>query len=146
MIDTLQGLVTRVLALVGIDPRWLVWATPVSLLTLLGTVLLLPVLVARLPQDYFFRERRPPRPHTGHWLLRYALLIVKNLLGMVLLVAGLAMLVFPGPGIVTMLAAFALLNVPGKYHLERWLVSRPQVRAAITLMRERAGRPPLHLP
>ncbi len=136
----------RLLALVGIDPHWLAWATPVSLLTLLGTVLLLPVLVARLPQDYFFREHRPPRPHTGHWLLRYGLLIVKNLLGAVLLVAGLAMMVLPGPGIVTVLASFALLSLPGKYHLERWLVSRPQVRAAITLMRERAGRPPLHLP
>lgn len=146
MIDAVRGWVTAALGLVGIDPGWLAWATPVSLLTLVVTVLLLPVLVARLPQDYFFREHRPPRPHTGHWLLRYALLVIKNLLGAVLLVAGLAMMVLPGPGVVTVLASFALLNLPGKYHLERWLVSRPQVRAAITLMRERAGQPPLHLP
>jgi Na+/H+ antiporter NhaD/arsenite permease-like protein len=136
VIDAVRGWVTAALGLVGIDPGWLAWATPVSLLTLVVTVLLLPVLVARLPQDYFFREHRPPRPHTGHWLLRYALLVIKNLLGAVLL----------GPGVVTVLASFALLNLPGKYHLERWLVSRPQVRAAITLMRERAGQPPLHLP
>lgn len=146
MIDAVRELITRVLALVGIDPGWLAWATPVSLLTLLGTLLLLPVLVARLPQDYFFREHRPPVPHTGHWLLRYTLLVAKNLVGLVLLVAGLAMMVLPGPGVVTVLGSFALLSLPGKYHLERWLVSRPQVRAAITLMRERAGRPPLHLP
>ncbi|MBC7161198.1 MAG: hypothetical protein H5U26_03715 [Immundisolibacter sp.] len=146
MIDAIQSLATRMLALLGIDPRWLAWATPVSLLTLLATVALLPLLVARLPQDYFYREHRPPQPHTGHWLLRYSLLIVKNLLGAVLLVAGLAMVVLPGPGIVTILAAFALLNLPGKYRLERWLVSRPQVRAAISMMRERAGQPPLHLP
>jgi hypothetical protein len=146
VIDAVRGWVTAALGLVGIDPGWLAWATPVSLLTLVVTVLLLPVLVARLPQDYFFREHRPPRPHTGHWLLRYALLVIKNLLGAVLLVAGFAMMVLPGPGVVTVLASFALLNLPGKYHLERWLVSRPQVRAAITLMRERAGQPPLHLP
>ncbi|MFZ5492751.1 MAG: PGPGW domain-containing protein [Pseudomonadota bacterium] len=146
MIDAVRGWVTAALGLVGIDPGWLAWATPVSLLTLVVTVLLLPVLVARLPQDYFFREHRPPRPHTGHWLLRYALLVIKNLLGAVLLVAGLAMMLLPGPGVVTVLASFALLNLPGKYHLERWLVSRPQVRAAITLMRERAGQPPLRLP
>lgn len=146
MIDTIEGLVTRLLAFLGIDPGWLAWATPVSLLTLLATVLLLPLLVARLPQDYFYREHRPPRPHTGHWLLRYSLLIVKNLLGAVLLVVGLAMLVLPGPGIVTVLAAFALLTLPGKYRLERWLVSRPGVRAAISLMREKAGQPPLQLP
>ncbi len=146
MIDAIESLVTRQLGLLGIDPRWLAWATPVSLLTLLATVLLLPLLVARLPQDYFYREHRLPQPHTGHWLLRYSLLVFKNLLGAVLLVAGLAMLVLPGPGVVTVLAAFALLNLPGKYRLERWLVSRPQVRAAISMMRERAGRPPLDLP
>jgi hypothetical protein len=146
MIDTARELAMRLLALVGIEPRWLAWATPVSVLTLLATVLLLPVLVARLPQDYFYREHRPPRPHTGHWVLRYTVLIVKNALGVVLLVAGLAMIVLPGPGIVTVLASLALLDLPGKYHLERWLVSRPKVRAAIAQMRERAGQPPLHLP
>ncbi len=146
MIDAIQSLVTRVLAMLGIDPRWLAWATPVSLLTLVATVILLPLLVARLPQDYFYREHRPPRPHKGHWLLRYGLLIFKNLLGAVLLVAGLAMMVLPGPGVVTILGAFALLNLPGKYRLERWLVSQPQVRAAISMMREKAGRPPLDLP
>lgn len=146
MIEAIRDLITRVLALVGIDPRWLAWATPVSLLTLVGTVLLLPVLVARLPQDYFYREHRAPQPHTGHWLLRYSARIVKNLLGVVLLGAGIAMLVLPGPGVITILGALALLDLPGKYHLERWLVSRPQVRVAITKMRQRAGRPPLHLP
>jgi hypothetical protein len=146
MIDAARELAVRLLALVGIEPRWLAWATPVSVLTLVATVLLVPVLVARLPQDYFYRERRPPRPHAGHWVLRYTVLIVKNALGAVLLVAGLAMIVLPGPGIVTVLASFALLDLPGKYHLERWLVSRPQVRAAIAQMRERAGQPPLHLP
>ncbi len=146
MIDTLQAIATHLLAMLGIKPHWLAWATPVSLLTLLATVLLLPLLVARLPQDYFYREHRPPVPDTDHWALRYSLLIFKNLLGAVLLVAGVAMLVLPGPGVVTLLGAFALLNLPGKYRLERWLVSRPQVRAAISLMREKAGRPPLHLP
>lgn len=146
MIDTIQAFATHLLAVLGIEPRWLAWATPVSLLTLLATVLLLPLLVARLPQDYFYREHRPYQPDTDHWILRYSLLIAKNVLGAVLLVAGLVMVVLPGPGVVTMLGAFALLNLPGKYRLERWLVSRPHVRSAISRMRERAGRPPLDLP
>ncbi len=146
MLDTLRARAGNLLGTLGIDPGWLVWATPVSLLTLLATVLLLPLLVARLPQDYFYREHRPPRPHTGHCVLRLLLLVIKNVLGAVLLVAGLAMLVLPGPGLVALLASFALLNLPGKYRLERWVVSRPAVRAAIGRMREQAGRPPLHLP
>lgn len=146
MLEALRARAGELLDMLGIDPGWLVWATPVSLLTLLATVLLLPVLVARLPQDYFFREHRPPRPHTGHWVLRLLLVLVKNTLGAMLLVAGLAMLVLPGPGLVALLASFALLNLPGKYRLERWVVSRPAVRTAIARMREKAGRPPLHLP
>ncbi|GAB4352408.1 MAG: hypothetical protein Kow0073_08080 [Immundisolibacter sp.] len=146
MLDTLRARAADLLGTLGIDPGWLMWATPASLLTLLATVLLLPVLVARLPQDYFYREHRAPRPDTGHWMLRLLLVVIKNALGAVLLVAGLAMLVLPGPGLVALLAAFALLNLPGKYRLERWVVSRPAVRAAIGRMREQAGRPPLHLP
>ncbi len=146
MIETIQSFTVQMLAMVGIHPRWLAWATPISLLTLLGTFAVLPVLVARLPQDYFYREHRPLLPDTDHWLLRLSLLVLKNIIGAVLLVAGIAMLVLPGPGLITVLAATALLTLPGKYRFERWLVSRPTVRAAIALMRQRAGRPPLDLP
>jgi hypothetical protein len=70
----------------------------------------------------------------------------KNLLGALLVLAGLAMLVLPGQGILTILLGLAFLDLPGKRRAELWLVSRPPVLAAVNRLRLRAGREPLQLP
>jgi UPF0716 family protein affecting phage T7 exclusion len=69
----------------------------------------------------------------------------KNLLGVTLMIAGLAMLVIPGPGLLTVLIGFLLVDFPGKYKLERWLVARPAIRRPIDWLRKRAGRMPLQV-
>jgi hypothetical protein len=70
---------------------------------------------------------------------------VKNLMGYVLIAAGIAMLVLPGQGMVTMLLGIILVDLPGKYRLERWLVARGPVFRSINWLRRRAGRDPLVL-
>jgi len=126
-----------------------VWTTlvVVSAVMFFATLLAVPMLVVRIPADYFVRPRRAPsrwrREHPATWLI---LQIVKNLLGVVLILAGIAMLVLPGQGLVTILIGLMLTNFPGKYRLERWLVSRPPVHRGINWMRRRAGRPALMLP
>jgi len=71
------------------------------------------------------------------------LLIGKNALGYILVVAGIIMLVLPGQGIFTILIGIMLLNFPGKYQLERWLATRGPVLRSINWLRQRAGRAPL---
>lgn len=44
---------------------------------------------------------------------------LRNVLGAILLVAGIAMLVLPGQGVPTILISLGLMNFPGKYRLER---------------------------
>jgi hypothetical protein len=102
------------------------------------------VAVVRMPSNYFLPESRMPRrlETPGH----YALHLLKNLLGLAILAAGVIMLFTPGPGILAMLAGLSLLDFPGKRQSELWLVSRPQVIKQIQRMRRRAGRPPLELP
>jgi len=58
-------------------------------------------------------------------------------------VAGIIMLVLPGQGIFTILIGIMLLNFPGKYRLERWIVARRPVLRSINWLRRRAGRAPL---
>jgi hypothetical protein len=70
-------------------------------------------------------------------------LTVKNTLGGCLLVAGIFMLVLPGQGILTILAALALLDFPGKRKLEMSILHRPAVLKSINWLRRRAGREPL---
>jgi len=115
-----------------------------SLATFVGSLLALPWLVARLPADYFVgRASRRGAWRDQHPVLVLVLVVLKNALGLVLLLAGLAMLVLPGQGILTLLAALVLLDLPGKRALERRVVAWPRVLAALNWLRRRAGREPL---
>jgi hypothetical protein len=69
--------------------------------------------------------------------------MVKNLLGALLLVAGILMLVLPGQGILTILAALALLDFPGKRHIEMSILHIPMLLRSINWLRRRAGQAPL---
>ncbi|MDA0791386.1 MAG: hypothetical protein O2780_18270 [Proteobacteria bacterium] len=104
--------------------------------------------LARLPSDYFVNEeRRAGEQYLKyfHPLLRPIVPVVKNLFGVVLIVGGFIMLFVPGQGLLTMLAGTVLTDFPGKYHCERWLLHRPQVRAAMNWLRHRAGAPEFEL-
>jgi hypothetical protein len=123
------------------------WLGGASLLMFVLTLVVFPLVIINLPQDYFVRYRRDParqaRRHPAVWL---ALSVLKNILGAVLLLAGVAMLVLPGQGLLTILIGLTLLNFPGKFALERRLVSRPAVSKALNRIRELAGRDRLELP
>lgn len=123
------------------------WLFAFSLLTFIGTLVAVPMLLVRIPHDYFSHERRHRLAVSNdHPLLIQAILVIlKNAIGCILLAMGLIMLVTPGQGIITMLVGLMLLNYPGKYRLERWLVSRPAVLRSINWLRRRSGRRPLEL-
>ena len=118
-----------------------------SALMLVLSLVAFPLVVIQLPRDYFVRDRRSPahqrRRHPLVWL---ALTVIKNLIGIGLIGAGVAMLVLPGQGVLTILVGVALTNFPGKYTLQRRLVRRPAVAGALNRIRAAAGRPQLELP
>jgi hypothetical protein len=116
-----------------------------STISFFGTLMAVPVLVIRIPEDYFSENKRhrwEPWAHE-HPVIRWALLITKNLLGYIFIVLGIAMLVLPGQGILTILIGVMFINFPGKYRLERWVVVRPPVLKTINKLRQRAGHAPL---
>jgi len=118
-----------------------------SLVLFVVSLVVFPMVVANLPVDYFVRDKRDPahqqRRHPVIWAL---LAVVKNIIGFVLILAGIAMLVLPGQGILTILMGVAVANFPGKYALERRLVSKTAVANGLNRIREMAGRPRLRLP
>lgn len=120
------------------------WLSIGSVVTFLATLVLGPLLIARVPHDYFSHRRRRAMVLTRrHPLIRLLVLVLRNALGLVLLVAGLLMLVLPGQGLLTIVAAIVVADFPGKYRLERWIVSHRSIRNAIDWLRRRAGRRPL---
>ncbi len=133
--------------LVDFFNTYAVWVAAVSLVSLVVGVASLPFLVARIPADYFSHEERQRMiARHGHPLIRLLLAGAKNALGAVLVVAGLLMLVLPGQGLLTLSAGLMIMNYPGKYSLERWLIMRPYVLPAINKLRRRYGVPPLQSP
>ena len=122
--------------------RWL-WL--VSLVMFVGTLAAIPLLVARIPADYFVGERRRPPSSGRERAFRVAFATLSSMTGAALVVVGVVLLVLPGQGLVTILLGVMLTSFPGKRRLERRLVAVPSVLRAMNWIRARAGRPPLQV-
>ncbi|MFC2099233.1 hypothetical protein ACFLSF_00150 [Candidatus Bipolaricaulota bacterium] len=110
------------------------------------SLIVVPLLILRLPVDYFADADRDGFHWPRRYLwLRWILLIAKNLLGLACLFFGALMLVLPGQGILTILIGVMLLDFPCKFRLQRWVVSRRGVLDSINWVRRRYGRDPLIL-
>jgi hypothetical protein len=137
----LDGLLEKLQAIIPV--KVLVGLTVASLVGFIGSLIAIPLILVRLPPDYF--DIRVPR----HWMkdhhpvLRLVGLVLKNAVGLVFLLAGFAMLFLPGQGILTMLIGVSLLDFPGKRRLEATLVGQPTVLSAINSMRNKFSKPPL---
>ncbi len=128
-----------------IDQTTIWYLAVFSIVSFIGTLLLVPVLVIRIPDDYFAEKKRrrwEPWAHE-HPVIRWSLLMAKNILGYIFIALGIAMLVLPGQGVLTILIGIMFINFPGKYRLERWVVMRAPVLNTINRLRRRAGRMPL---
>jgi hypothetical protein len=111
----------------------LVMSGGLSVVLLVAGILVVPSAVARLPEDFFTRERRKP----SLWL---------NILGWVLIVAGAAMMILPGPGAVVLLAGIVLADFPGKRQFLQWFLARGKVFDGLNRIRAKRGKSPLHKP
>ena len=130
-----------------LDLTWstVLWGLGLYLVTLLGSTVGVTWLLIRLPATYFCDPS--PRRSRGHRhpVRRWTGRLLKNLLGLLLVVLGgiMAVPVVPGPGIVLLALGVILLDFPGKRRLEQWLVHRATVLHAMNRLRQRYGKPPL---
>ena len=121
------------------------WGGVASLVMFVGTLLVVPFIIVRMGEDYFLPDRQS-RFADLHPALRVFGLILKNLLGVVLVLMGFLMIFVPGQGLLTILLGLAMLNLPGKRTAELCLVSYPPVRQSINWIRAKAHKPPLQIP
>ncbi len=128
-------------------PFFLAWLWGLSLVTFFGTILVIPMMVVRMPQDYFLYDRADLREYRKqHPVFRLFSVVLKNVLGLVLIMAGFVMLFIPGQGVLTILVGMTLVSFPRKRALEMRLVRRPPVLRAVNWIRRRSGKEPLILP
>ena len=113
-----------------------------SIVAFIGTLLAIPAILIRLPPDYFQNHHHKPWFANHHPVVRAVGLFIKNVVAIIFIIAGIAMLVLPGQGLLTMLLGILFLDFPGKHRIESRLIQHPQILKAINALREKAGKPP----
>jgi hypothetical protein len=69
--------------------------------------------------------------------------VLRNLLGVLLVLLGIAMLLLPGQGLLTLLVGLLLIDFPGKHQLVVRLLTRPKVLSVVNKLRAHRGAAPL---
>lgn len=115
--------------------------TASSVVMFVGSLLAVPWLISRAPRDYFTRDEKAHKSEAS-----LPLKILKNVGGLVLMGAGVAMLLLPGQGILALVVGLALLDVPGKHALLVRLAKRESVMRALNYFRKRRHCEPFEVP
>ena len=122
------------------------WLAVISASTFVVTLLAVPVLIIHIPEKYFLHEERTsrhnPKPAGG---LRLVGLILKNIVGGFFVLIGIIMLLTPGQGLLSILVGIMLMDLPGKYQVERAIIRKEKVLSTINWLRAKAHRPPLQV-
>lgn len=125
------------LAWIEENQTMLIWTTAISVVFVIGTLIAAPIAIVKIPDDYFLKNKRE-RQHKS-----LAFRIGKNIVGWALILGGLAMLVLPGQGVIVTIIGVALADFPGKYRLQRWLITRGKILKTANKLRAKYGKPPL---
>ncbi len=127
----------------SIPTNFLIGFTVASVIGFVGSLIIIPFILIRLPADYF--DTRSPRRwmRDHHPLLRVLGLIIKNLAGFVFILAGFIMLFLPGQGLLTILIGISLIDFPRKRELEARIIGNSRILNTINHLRHKFGRLPL---
>jgi hypothetical protein len=131
---------------VGLLSEWAGASLLLWIASLVLTAIAMRYYLIWLPPDAFAKDHQPfDAWRNSHPVIRWTLLIGKNVTGALLIVAGLIMLVTPGPGWLALLIGLALVDMPGKRACERRILRRPAILHLVNRIRAKAGHPVLEL-
>ena len=116
--------------------------TLLSIVLFVVSIALIPWLVGLLQPDYFIRRRRSKGEFLGDRSARViAKLLVRNIIGLILFLAGVLMLFLPGQGIITIIISIAVMDFPYKRRLIQKMVAGASVRKSLNWLRRKTGKP-----
>ena len=122
------------------------WLAMLSVLTFFLSLILIPWVVGKLRQDCFLTLQQKEKHTSPHFIGAIILAILRNILGMILLFAGIIMLFLPGQGLLTILLGTLLISFPGKKRLINSLVHQPKIQHSMDWLRKKRGKPPFLWP
>lgn len=119
------------------------WGILFSVITIIASYGLIVVGMIKIPADYFSSTYVREINKDNHFSIRWTAFIVKNVVGFLLIIAGIIMIFTPGPGVPTILLGLIMMDIPGKRPLEARLIQRPMVLSAVNDLRAKYNKPPL---
>ena len=114
-----------------------------TVITIIASNGLIVIGMVKIPADYFSSTYVKEINLDNHFSIRWAAFIIKNVIGFLLVIAGIIMIFTPGPGVPTILLGLIMMDIPGKRPLEARLIQRPMVLSAVNDLRARYNKPPL---
>ena len=121
-----------------IEEFW--WIGLISMIAFPLTIIILPLVVIRLPSDYFSVEKADGFISRQKKWVRICLLVIKNFTGFLLLLMGILMLFMPGQGVLTLFAGLSIMNFPGKRKLELKLALNHTVLKGLNWIRKKGHK------
>lgn len=109
------------------------------LLSLMG----LSWLISIIPHNYFVDKKRVSLIKMKNPLIWLPIIIIKNSIGLVLILCGILMLILPGQGVLTIITGLIFLDYPGKFRFERSLVRNKLILNSMNWIRRKLDKPDL---
>ena len=103
------------------------------------------VILVKMPANYFRSDYEHHFLPNSHPILRTIAIALKNVVGIVIIIAG-VLLSFPGvpgPGLLTVFIGIMITDIPGKRKLEAKIIGRPAILSTVNSMRAKYGKPAL---
>ncbi len=119
------------------------WGLLFTVVTIIASYGLIVIGMIKIPADYFSSTYVKEIDKDKHFSVRWMAFILKNVVGLLLIIAGIIMIFTPGPGVPTILLGLIMMDIPGKRPLEAKLIKRPMVLSAVNDLRARYNKPPL---
>lgn len=122
------------------------WLTIVSIIGFIASILLIPWIVTKIPSDYFSHPKRQKYLWDNQpQIIRFIFIFLKNILGVLFIMGGIAMLVLPGQGILTIILGLVIMDFPCKYKVELWIIKHPFILRPINRLRAKVKQRPLEI-
>ena len=103
------------------------------------------IVLVKIPANYFSSHYKEDFMPDSPWMVRWGVVVIKNIFGVILILLGIMLSLpgVPGQGILTILLGLIMLDIPGKRPLEAKIINRPNVLSVANKLRAKYGKPPL---
>jgi len=129
------------------NEAFIFYAAAFSVLFFLIGIILVPYVILKIPHDYFsYSSKKEYFSRKRDIAVYYMKMTLRNAAALLLFFLGIILLVVPGQGLLTILLAFLLADIPGKYKIEKYLIKKERIYNLLNRFRQKYGKKSFILP